>query len=263
MQKIKYLLLVAMLVVCGSASAQFSNTTKTTSASPAVGGQQKGVDGWNTFFIEYAPTKFNYDYDVDDDYELSMNTLSFGWRKAFGVSQKVPLYIETGLGLSYSFGKLGEDDYEQKYNLLSFNIPINIGYNFSLADGKVDLAPYFGIDLRINALGKMKVKEGYYDFDFDDFDDFDFDDYMSRSSYYDDYDDDDDDDDDKALNLFDKKDMGSKDATWKRFQAGWRLGLNATFSQKFTVGVSYGSDFTEISKKVKTSAFRITAGIRF
>lgn len=261
MQKIKYLLLVAMLVVCGSASAQFSNTTKTTSASPAVGGQQKGVDGWNTFFIEYAPTKFNYDGDEDDDDELSMNTLSFGWRKAFGVSQKVPLYIETGLGLSYSFGKLDYDDewykYEEKYNLLSFNIPINIGYNFSLADGKVDLAPYFGIDLRINALGKMKVKES------DDDDDFDFDDYMSRSSYYDDYDDDDDDDDDKALNLFDKKDMGSKDATWKRFQAGWRLGLNATFSQKFTVGVSYGSDFTEIMKKTKTSSFRVTAGIRF
>lgn len=245
MQKIKYLLLVAMLVVCGSASAQFSNTTKTTSASPAIGGQQKGVDGWNTFFIEYAPTKFNYDGDEDDDDELSMNTLSFGWRKAFGVSQKLPLFVETGLGLSYSFDKnTEEDDYfsiETKTSLLSLNIPVNVGYNFSLAEGKVDLAPYFGIDLRINLLGKEKYK---FETDFD-------------SEYFDD------EDEEEDLNLFDEDDMGSKDATWKRFQAGWRLGLNATFSQKFTVGVSYGSDFTEIMKKVKTSSFRITAGIRF
>lgn len=253
MQKIKYLLLVAMLVVCGSASAQFSNTTKTTSASPAIGGQQKGVDGWNTFFIEYAPTKFNYDGDEDDDDELSMNTLSFGWRKAFGVSQKVPLYIETGLGLSYSFDKnTVEDDYydfsiETKTSLLSLNIPVNVGYNFSLAEGKVDLAPYFGIDLRINLLGKQKYKETWTD---------------SETDSYFEYAEDEDEDDEEDYNLFDEKDMG-KNGTWKRFQAGWRLGLNATFSQKFTVGVSYGSDFTEIAKKTKTSSFRVTAGIRF
>ena len=251
MQKIKYLLLVAMLVVCGSASAQFSNTTKTTSASPAIGGQQKGVDGWGTFFIEYAPTKFNYDGDEDDDDELSMNTLSFGWRQAFGVSQKVPLYIETGLGLSYSFGNIEEEDGDDdlsmkwKYNLLSFNIPVYLGYNFNLSNGKIDLAPYFGVDLRVNLAGKKKIEfDGKYAKEAEEY---------WKDAY----------DLPTEWDLFDKKDMGSKDETWKRFQAGWRLGLNVSFSQDFTVGVSYGSDFTEIVKKTKTSSFRITAGIRF
>ena len=250
MQKIKYLLLVAMLVVCGSASAQFSNTTKTTSASPAVGGQQKGVDGWNTFFIEYAPTKFNYDGDEDDDDELSMNTLSFGWRKAFGVSQKVPLFVETGLGISYSFNNEEDEDSDDdlsikwKTNLLSLNIPVYLGYNFNLANGKIDLAPYLGVDLRVNLMGKQKIEFGG--------------EYASEAEeYWEDM------DMPTEWNLFDKDDMGGDNYTWKRFQAGWRIGANATFSKKFTVGISYGSDFTEISKKTKTSSFRVTAGIRF
>lgn len=56
------------------------------------------------------------------------------------------------------------------------------------------------------------------------------------------------------------KDMGGTDATWNRFQIGWQIGLNARFNSKFLLGLSYGTDFSEIHKKGKIKTTSITIG---
>lgn len=221
MRKMKLFIAAAMLAVCGTASAQFSNTSKS-------GGSGTGVTDWNAISFEYAPSNFTYDNDDADD--QSFTGLSLSWTHGFAVSKSAPIFIETGLGVQYSFYKEDfEDDESAKLNIFSLKVPVSFGYQFDLADGKVALAPYAGIDLRYNLSGKMKI-EGDIDDDID---------------------------------LFDKKEMDDWGEAWKRFQIGWHIGAKCTFSQKYTLGIAYGADFSEISKKAKINAFRISAGIRF
>ena len=66
----------------------------------------------------------------------------------------------------------------------------------------------------------------------------------------------------KKKNNFDKKDTGSKDSQWKRFQMGWQIGIGLNYN-KLYVGVSYGKDITELCKKTKLSTTSITLGYNF
>lgn len=56
--------------------------------------------------------------------------------------------------------------------------------------------------------------------------------------------------------------MGGKDYTWKRFQVGWQIGANVDF-KSLSVGMHYGSDFSELAKKTKSSNWAITLGYSF
>lgn len=220
MRKMKLFIAAAMLAVCGTASAQFSNSSKS-------GGSGTGVTDWNAISFEYAPGNFTYDYE--DAKDQSFTGLSLSYTHGFAVSKSAPIFIETGLGVQYSFYKEDfEDDESAKLNIFSLKVPVSFGYQFDLADGKIALAPYAGIDLRYNLSGKLKYES---------------DDWSYKAD------------------LFDKDEMDGDE--WKRFQIGWHIGAKCTFSQKYTVGIAYGADFSEIAKKAKTNAFRISAGIRF
>ena len=220
MRKMKLFIAAAMLAVCGTASAQFSNSSKS-------GGSGTGVTDWNAISFEYAPGNFTYDYE--DAKDQSFTGLSLSYTHGFAVSKSAPIFIETGLGVQYSFYKEDfEDDVSEKLNMFSLKVPVSFGYQFDLADGKIALAPYAGIDLRYNLSGKLKYES---------------DDWSYKAD------------------LFDKDEMDGDE--WKRFQIGWHIGAKCTFSQKYTLGIAYGADFSEIAKKTKTNAFRISAGIRF
>ncbi len=56
--------------------------------------------------------------------------------------------------------------------------------------------------------------------------------------------------------------MGSKNATWKHFQMGWHIGAGLNYKALY-LGLSYGTDFTEICKKTKTSNFAVSVGYNF
>jgi hypothetical protein len=63
------------------------------------------------------------------------------------------------------------------------------------------------------------------------------------------------------VDLFDEDDMG-KDNTFKRFQAGWQIGAKARFNGGFTIGVAYGSDFSNIwEAKAKGSSSKAKAKV--
>lgn len=230
MKAIKLLAAAALLAASTTASAQFTNTSKSTSSSAA------STEGWSTFYVQWNPSSINIDLKEADD--QSFTGLSVGYSKAFSMTSGTPLFIETGIGLQYSFFTIDSDDmdddyysWERKYSMLSAKIPVNLMYNFSLPNSNISIAPYAGLNFRLNITGNMKYT--------------------------------DDDDNDEDYNLFDKDDMESKDATWKRFQMGWQIGVNARFNDSFLLGVSYGSDFSELFKKAKISTTSITVGYCF
>lgn len=221
MKMIKAIMVAVALTASTSAFAQFTNAKSAASATSSDN------NGWSTFYFEYSPSKLNYDGD-DSDSE-SFTGLSLGYNRAFSISNSAPLFIETGLGLQYSFFsrdvKSYYSDEEIKFYWLSAKVPVELLYAWQIPNSAVELIPHAGINLRLNILGKEKYDGEDYD-------------------------------------LFDKDDMGGSDNTLNRFQIGWQIGVKARFNKRFMIGLSYGSD-SEISKKTTTSGLDITAGITF
>lgn len=222
----KFLVITAMIAVCSTASAQFTNSS--------AGGSSTSVqsDGWSTIYVQYNPIKIE---------DAGFTGFSIGYNKAFSISQSTPIYIEAGVGLTYAwYSDEYEDDYydgsvETKMNMLSLKVPVSIFYDFQIPNSSISIYPFAGVTLRYNLSGKYKVE------------------YSGEiGDYVEGVDSD----------IFDEDDMG-EGAAYKRFQIGWQIGVNARFNNKFLVGVSYGSDFSEIAENTKLSTTSITLGYCF
>lgn len=209
MKSIKSFFVAALLAVSASAMAQFTNTSASGGTSTDV-----NTDGWSTFYVQYNP--ISLEPDKGDGVDFS--GFSVGFNKAFSVSQNMPFFVETGLGLQYmTTDELQYDD--EDITFFSIKMPLNLAYKFSLNEN-FSIIPYAGATLRYNIIGKS-----------DD------------------------------LNLYDEDDVQEE---WKRFQFGWQVGLNAHISKTFSVGVSYGQDFSDFVKKdIKLNTTSITIGYNF
>ena len=195
MKKFKLFVLAAFLGLATSASAQFVNSGSSNSSASSTSSSfdftSVKTDGWSRIYVSYLPSKMKLDYDDADD--------------------------------SYY-------DFSQKCNLLSLNIPVNLLYRFNITDD-FSISPYFGLDFRINLLGKNKYEETY-DGDTDSWDG----------------------------NLFDDDDMDNE--AWKRFQAGWHIGVGFDY-RIIHIAIEYGTDFNEIAEKSKFATPAITLGLNF
>ena len=250
MKAIKLFAVAALLAISSGAYAQFTNASTSSSVSSS------SSEGWSTFFLQYNPSKVVCDVDGAED--LSLNGLTAGFTKAFPISPSSPVFIEAGVAVQYSFAtwnwmddlkwmKVNGADPEEKFSMVSAKVPVSLTYLFDLPNSTISLAPYAGLDFRFNLFGSMKteknLKSGYSATDSD------WEDRLGMKLDKD---------------PFDKKDMGNnEDATLKRFQLGWHIGLNAYFNKQYFVGVSYGSDFSEIRKKTKVNITSITLGYCF
>ena len=215
MKCIKTFAVTVLLTVSASAFAQFTNSGSGSSASMS---DQKG---WSTFYVEWNPSSFRPSHGDGE----SFTGFSVGYNHATSISSTIPLFVETGVGVQYSYWS-SDDDMDM--SLLSAKVPIQLLYAWQLPNSSVTLIPHAGLNLRFNILGKASYEDWEED-----------------------------------INLFDKDDMGSSDATWKRFQIGWQIGVKARFNKGFMIGVSYGTDFSEICKKVKIGTTSITLGCTF
>ena len=235
MKTIKYYAVAALLAISSSANAQFTNASSSASSTSA------SSEGWSSFFVQYNPSKVVSDVDGAED--LSFTGITAGFSKAFAIAPSTPIYLEAGLAVQYSFATWNWiDDPEEKFSMFSAKVPVSLTYVWDLPNSSISLAPFAGVDFRFNALGSMKteknMKSGYT------IDDDDWEDNFGKIK----------------KDVFDKKDMGDEDATFKRFQIGWHIGLNAYFNKQYYVGISYGSDFSEIRKKTKVNTTSITLG---
>lgn len=248
MKKIKFFAVATLMAICSSASAQFTSSLSSRSSSTSV-----DTDGWSSIWVEYNPVSIKYDSKgVDDE---SATGLSLGYSQTFPITKGTPLFLELGLGLQYTFNTNDDDiyifeydddgnimDYEKvddgelKTTLFSAKVPVNLLYAFQIPNSSVRIMPFVGANLRYNLSGKRKYSfEGDEDWD----------------------------DDDLEMDVFDKKDMGSSKATWKRFQLGWNIGVKARLGENFLVGLSYGNDFSELAKKTKMQTTSISIGYTF
>lgn len=229
MKKIKFFVIVAALMVCSTASAQFTNSSKSSSSSDIS-------DGWNTFYFMYSPTTIKLEgkeKNVSASYSLDLSGLSLGYERAIGLTQSIPLYLKVGGEVKYSFGDDDSFGEKFKYSFLSVKVPVSVAYDFAVSDN-IDILPYAGLYFRLNAIGKEK--------------------YDGDSRYYEDEDHD----------LFSD---GDDDEKWSRFQVGWHIGADVMFSKRFLAGINYSSDISNLYDKGNTTisshAINIKLGIVF
>ena len=147
MKRIKYLLVVCLLGMASTMSAQFVNTSSS-------GSTNSGSDAtsWQGLRISYHPVSVNGDEGGD----ISFSGASIGYAKSFSVSNSAPLFIETGANVSWVGGEV--EDTDVKLNMFSVNVPVNFGYKFSLGNNN-GIFPYVGLTLRGNIVGKMKYDD--------------------------------------------------------------------------------------------------------
>lgn len=218
----KFLLLALFAVASLTMSAQLVTSSKYTV-------EEKKSSGWTGLRLSYDPISVSTD---GADESMNFNGISLAWVKGISVSSSVPLFIETGVGLTYAMYSESEELYDEEYklsmNLLTMQVPINFGYKYSFNES-LSIFPYVGIVLRGNLLGNVKEE----------------------------YDGDEEDD----WSVFSSDDMG-EDNTWNRFNVGWHVGVGLNYS-KLHVGLSYGTDFNEIAEKTKVSTLSVKLGINF
>ena len=220
MSRIKCIAVAAMIMVAASASAQFTNARQSGSSSVV------NTDEWNSIWAEWNPSVFSPKHGDSE----SFNAFSLGLSKAFNLTTSVPVFLEVGGGVQYSFASDFMDYDDVTFSMLSVKVPLSLIYKFDIPNSSVSLMPNAGLDFRFNILAKLS---GDYD------------------------------DEDLDVDLFDKDDMGSSDNTWNRFQIGWHIGLKAKLGQSFLLGASYGSDFSEIAEKVHIKTTTVSLGFTF
>lgn len=233
MRNLRKYVLLALVGLAASASAQSVN-----SGASSVSSRFTSVttDGWNRLYISYTPSKLKVDARGADD--LDMKGFQIGYMRGFSVTQKLPLYIEAGAAFQYRAYNEDEDysgvEVSEKATTMSLNIPVHLLYRFNVTDD-FSIEPFFGFDFRFNLSGKLKVEGSYGGY-----------------SISEDY------------NLFDKDEMDDAlgaDA-FKRFQAGWHIGVNLSYKPVY-FGVHYGKDFNEINDDMKVATTYVTLGYNF
>lgn len=245
MKKIKYCLSM-MLLACSTMSfAQFSNGGGSKSSAA-------DTEAWKGLRFSYDLSQPRYTGKGDFEYKSSykFNGFTLGYVHAFNIAQ-LPLFIETGAGISFARYSDSESDSEDGFSatgtysetLWGLRIPVNLVYKVQIND-KLAIKPFTGFYLRANLSGKANEKME-----------------VSIPSEYQQYVDPSDYEYDKDYNLFDEDDMG-KDGTWKRVQFGWQIGATLDIS-KFNVGIGYALDLNEIFEKTKVGIFSATVGFNF
>lgn len=177
---------------------------------------------------------------------VTYNGVYFEWIDAVSVSSTAPLYFDWGLNLSYNHRSDDSNDVKVTSNLFQFAVPLQVEYRLPIGEN-IHLSPFLGLVARVNILGNgsseyqtkewvsgTKYTSGHY---------------VTKTQKND-------------IDYFSKDDMGSSEACWKRFQLGWNIGFNFDIN-KFSIGLSYGTDFMEISKKVHSSTFKVGIGVNY
>lgn len=145
MKSIKLLMVVCLLGMAATASAQFVN-----SSSSSMSNGSSEADAWQGIRVSYHPVSI----EADGGGSINLSGASVGYVKSFGISGNTPVFLETGGNISWIGGELG--DSEIKLNVFSINVPINLGYKFMLNE-TTGIFPYAGLTLRGNIVGNYSA----------------------------------------------------------------------------------------------------------
>lgn len=251
--KIKFLALVAAMMISTTSFAQFSQSKNFSNSSNEIS------KGWNSLYVQYnsigtsySLSSFNDRYDdYGDEYQKAidnsglsekLNAFSIGYNRTINLTPSAPLYLEIGAALQYAFYS---DDYSDDYSnyyykftgsMLTAKVPVSLLYHVAIPNSDFTIEPFAGIDFKYNIIGTAKAKsENTY----------------NNKTY-----------EEKIDNIFDKKDCDGHQAN--RFQAGWHVGANFVYKKAF-IGISYGQDFSKFHDDIdlKFNTLSATLGCRF
>lgn len=220
----------AFMLMSVSASAQFvqSKGGSRGAASATV------EDVFNTFDVTYSPVTETWS-SKNESLTEDMNGVSLNWSQARVLTNQLPVYIQYGAGLQYTWTTDSEGKRKTIYHFLTVKVPVNVLYNFVIPNTAVSIMPYVGLNAQVHALGQSKSTYDYED---------------GKEVY--------------KHNYFSKEDMG--DEPYSRFVLGWQIGGMVAFNRYF-VGVGYNGPITNLKKKGETkinhSQVNISLGIKF
>ena len=195
---------------------------------------------WNEFKFGIEGTTYHLSEteDVNGDMQQGdrdVNTISIGYRRGIALSQKKPIYLETGISMKWGFSKEEWDESytnatglvikEETFTTFTFEVPVNVSYQIPLGE-ELKMIPYTGLYMRLHASGTIEGKS-------------------NRGNY--------------ESNIFDKDEM---DPTFKRFQLGWQLGFDFQY-RKFVLGWGYGIDFNKVWQNTRVNSLALNLGYRF
>ena len=187
---------------------------------------------------------------VYDEESIGMKGLDINYMHGFSMTGHFPLYLEVGGRLTINHYKKSENEYEDednyydmeaKTNVMALSIPVNATYKHTFSNGMY-IAPFVGLHLRLNMIGKLKMKEknvyrGHVEFDNDD-----------------------------NINLFNGGEEGGVDEEdCKRVQFGGQLGVNLGY-KTWNLGFAYYLDtpfYKDSEFKLKSSEVALTVGYNF
>lgn len=259
--KIKFLALVAAMMISTTSYAQFSQSKSSSNSSNEIS------KGWNSLYVQYNSIGTSYSlssFDYGDEYQKAidnsglsdkLNAFSIGYNRAINVAPSIPLYVEFGAALQYAFysdeasnedkGSYYTDKYTVKYtgHILTAKVPVSLLYHIAISNSDFAFEPFAGVDFKYNISGSGKQKE------------------TEEHSYRGD-DPEIDEETTKIDNFFDKKKCNGHPAN--RFQAGWHVGANFVYKKAF-IGISYGQDFSKFHDDIdlKFNTLSATLGCRF
>lgn len=232
-----------------------------------VSAQTEAGNGYNRVNLSYDNVHFSANsklnnltkgYFLGND-GMSLNGFGLEYTRGIAVSKKLPMFVEAGIKMEFAAGTVSDydKDAECEYKLnaqsLSFIIPINYVYSISIGNN-MSVAPYLGINFKLNTLGRQKSKRLYDDPDEQDRWDDQVDDVEYGEKGIEDWKD-----------IFSKKDVG-RDGTWNRFQMGWQIGCGLNID-KLHIALQYGTDFIAAMKHdryaVNSGTFALKLGYNF
>ncbi len=161
---------------------------------------------------------------------LDANDPKTGLEVGFTVGKRLvyqtPLYFETGLSYSQKGGKSTYNGSKFTYNLDYLELPFVLKYK-AYVDRNFSIDPFFGGYLACGVGGKIK-------------------DFNNRAAY----------------SSFDSDD----DASFKRFDAGLKIGVGATFDM-LNVSLSYDIGLANVGhydfEDTRTGTFNVNVGVQF
>ena len=183
----------------------------------------KAQESYNKVALGFESTHVTYDEDPTD----VTRGISLGYAHGFGLSQNIPLFIETGAKLAWTHSVTHRNESllssTEKVDFLNVSLPVDFGYKFGLFSDNLGLMLFTGPNFRFNVIGRRQMtigeREKHYDSE----------NFLKRDTDY-------------AANIF---------------QFGWRLGATVSHGP-FSIGYALTYDFTDYRDVASVNPFSHT-----
>lgn len=178
---------------------------------------------YNSFYFQYNP--MTWDWGNSD---IGFNGFSLGQIYAIPFNTGQPFYLLADWGLTYKKSKKDEMSIwgiEMEYHFLSANISLNAAWRMTIPSTNLHITPYAGVTFRAYPIGRFVTK------------------YEGEKE--------------SVKVFFNENEFGAEAIP---LALGWQVGVNLGFNNCY-LGVSYGSDFTEMIEGSKFKTTSITLGL--